>query len=183
MMRAVIVMFACLVAFGVCAQKTTRKVRPSTASVPSAVAADVAADDTLSAPPCDSVAVAGFEKMLRSRRETFIVSNNMSRDIKDVDVTITYNDMKGRMLHRAGHRLTVDVPAGESRSVSVPSWDLQGVMYYCRSAKPARATQATPFDVSISVNFVTVDKSVLENNEDCHNSSNGQGAGPVAPSD
>lgn len=183
MTRLVLALGSALAVSLALAQNTTRKIRPSNTVVPVAVSViGEPVSDTVAAPASDSVAVSGFEKMLKSRRETFLVSNRMSRGITSVDLTITYKDMKGRMLHRAVHTVAVDIPSGETRSVSVPSWDLQGVMYYCRSAKPSRASQATPFDVNISVNFVTIGKANIKDNENCHNSSNGQGAGSVAPS-
>jgi len=60
------------------------------------------------------------------------------------------------MLHSASHNVGADIPAGETRQMSIPSWDKQFNFYYRRSATSQRAEQATPYDVSIKVDTLFV---------------------------
>ena len=110
--------------------------------------------DTIVMPSRDSVAVAGFEKTLRSSHESMYVSNLSSTDIAAVALEIIYSDTKGRMLHKNSHEVSADIPAGETRLIEVPSFDRQGLYYYYLSPAPARARQATPFRVEVKVNYI-----------------------------
>ena len=60
------------------------------------------------------------------------------------------------MLHSASHNVGADIPAGETRQMSIPSWDKQFSFYYRRSTTSQRAEQATPYDVSIKVDTLFV---------------------------
>lgn len=116
----------------------------------------VSACDTIMLPPADSITVAGYEKTLRSNTESMIISNHTSEDITAVGLDIQYLDMKGRMLHRCSQSVNLPdgIPSGESRMVSIPSFDRQGLFYYYLSPKPKRATRATPFKVAVTVSYI-----------------------------
>lgn len=128
-----------------------------TTAVTAAPATDIACD-TIAFPGTDSIVVAGFEKTLRATKESMIVTNNTSREITAIGLDITYLDMKGRMLHRTTRsiQLPEGLPPGESRMVSIPSFDRQGLFYYHHSPKPRRATQATPFRVAVTVSHICI---------------------------
>ena len=59
--------------------------------------------DTVANPPADSVVVTGFDKQLRSKRETMFVSNHTARAITSITLRIDYFDMAGHQLHSATH--------------------------------------------------------------------------------
>lgn len=122
---------------------------------PRVTAAAAVSYDTVTAPPADTIAVAGFEKLYRATRETMFVTNHSSRPVTTLGLDITYRDLSGRMLHRAVSEVQVAVPAGETRRVSVPSFDSSGLFYYRLSPRPVRAAQATPFDVEVKVTYIT----------------------------
>lgn len=113
------------------------------------------ARDTVAFPATDSISVAGFEKPLRAMKETMFITNNTDEAVVDVGLDIIYTDLKGRMLHRATHNVEAAIPAGETRRVEVPSFDSSGLFYYRLSPVPARATTATPFDVKVTVTYIT----------------------------
>lgn len=94
--------------------------------------------------------LAGFEKPLRSRRESFFVTNNTDRDIISLRVRLIYYDLDDRMLDTRTVDAAVDVAPGETSRVYIRAWDLQDVFYYYRSARP-RSGVATPFKVSVTV--------------------------------
>ncbi len=134
-----------------------RKTRTTAKAAASATTIDC---DTIAFPGPDSVEVAGFEKTLRATKESMIVTNNTSHEITAIGLDITYLDMKGRMLHRTTRsiQLPEGLPPGESRMVSIPAFDRQGLFYYHLSPKPRRATQATPFRVAVTVSYICIPK-------------------------
>lgn len=118
------------------------------APAPTPVADTVAVDS-------GAVVIAGFEKGLRAVRESMFVTNRSGRDISAIWLTITYKDMDDRMLHKASHTVEIDIPAGETRMVEVPTFDRQNLFYYHLSPLPPRAKHATPFKVWAEVEKVT----------------------------
>lgn len=128
------------------ADRTTRgKLKVGRKSVATAVQA---VNDTV-VPSAGMIVVSGFDKPLRSYRESVFVTNRSRRRLIGVRLTISYLDADGRLLHRAVQTLPADIPAGETRQLMFPSWDRQQAFYYELSSKPRRA-DGTPFSVAIT---------------------------------
>jgi len=125
--------------------RTTR--RGLKAVAPTAVNAVAMRHDTVTPSP-GMIDVAGYDKPLRSSRETLFVTNRSSRTLKGVELRIIYLDAKGRQLHEAVHWLPSDIPPGETRRLSFKSWDLQRTFYYRLTGRP-RTSDGTMYDVSI----------------------------------
>lgn len=105
--------------------------------------------------PLDTVAAAdslvsfsGYDKPLRTTRETLFITNTISRRLLRVAFTIAYYDLPGRLIHKQSHNVAADVPAGESRRLTFPSWDRQQSFYYHRSRKP-KVSGATPYGIAV----------------------------------
>lgn len=107
--------------------------------------------DTVFEPSRDSVSVAGFEKTLRSNRESMYFTNNTARTVAGMQIEITYLDMEGRMLHKTTHTTSTEIPSGETRLIDFPSFDRQGLYYYHLSPLPPRASRATPFRAKVRI--------------------------------
>lgn len=107
--------------------------------------------DTVAATAAD-VRFSGYEKTLRSNRETMFVTNQTRRPIGALFFTITYFDTSGRLLHRASHRPHIAIPAGETRRLDLPSWDKQFTFYYIDSPRPRVA--AIPYSVKITTDTI-----------------------------
>lgn len=101
------------------------------------------------------VSISGYDKPLRTSRESVFMTNNDSSAIMSLSFTIGYFDMQGRMIHKAQHRLNVDIPPYETRQLTFPSWDRQQSFYYHRSTPPRRVS-ATPYEVKISVDTLFI---------------------------
>lgn len=143
-----------LMALTAYAQTTTRHgLKPKSDAVEAAATAS-AFVDTVANPAAHTVDINGYDKPLRSRRETFFVTNNGDRATSSLAVTITYYDSSRRQLHSRHASLPLVIPVGETRQASLKSWDEQLSFYYLRSAVPSRAEQATPYDVKISVDTI-----------------------------
>lgn len=136
------------------AQNTTRRnlqPAPGATSAPTSAAVSY---DTIVGPRAHLLDLNGYDKPLRSRRETFFATNNAQAPVAAIAFTINYFDQQRRMLHSASQRVNVDIPAGETRQVSLKSWDEQQSFYYVHSAVPTRAGQATPYDITITVDTI-----------------------------
>lgn len=102
--------------------------------------------DTVAA-PVDSVRFSGYEKTLRSTRETVFVTNFAGREIERLIFTVEYFDVHGRLLHKERRNLYGGIPAGETRKMDFPAWDRQGAFYYVGSPRPR--VSARPYSVKI----------------------------------
>ena len=112
--------------------------------------------DTVVSPRAHTVDVNGYDKPLRSRRESFFVTNNSDSTVCGLAFTVTYYDTQHRQLHVAKKNMIVDIPPSETRQISYRSWDEQQSFYYVRSTVPSRVSQATPYEVAISVDTLFV---------------------------
>ena len=151
MRRAGIILICAALCAGVSAQKLTRRTAARQAAVPREA---VTGADTVRGAALDSVVVAGFDKPLRSTRESMFVTNGTASAISGLGIEITYRDGRGRMLHRASHAISADIPAGQTRRIEVPSFDRGGAFRYRLSEPPRGARQATPFDVTVKVTYI-----------------------------
>lgn len=122
------------------------------------------AESIICAEPFDTVAAdnsmvrfSGYEKTLRSNRETVFVTNLLdSCEIAAVYFTIAYFDSSGRLLHKSHRRHRLAVPAGETRRADLPSWDRQFTFYYAGS--PAPRVPAIPYTITISPDTLLLSK-------------------------
>lgn len=103
------------------------------------------------------MAVSGYDKALRSRRESFFVSNKLGGEdaIVWLEFTIGYYDMSGRELNSRRASLHCDIPAGATRNLTIPTWDTQQAFYYYRSQRPRRSV-ATPYNVKFTIDRIVV---------------------------
>lgn len=136
------------------AQRTTRRGIRHKAQAQATV---TAAADTIFSPADSLVSLSGYDKPLRSRRETFFVTNTSPQRISAVNITLEYFDSSGRQLHSRTITIPTDIPAGETRKVDTPSWDTQLTFYY-RESPPARvATRCYPYSVTSRINYILLD--------------------------
>lgn len=140
-------------------RSTRRNLHPQTSE---GTTHSATAYDTVSSPEASAISVNGYDKPLRSRRETFFTTNNTDRNLARIAFTIRYFDARQRQLHQTKHNIPADIPAGETRQISVPSWDHQFNFYYIRSTIPQRAQQATPYDVRISIDTLFFEASTVK---------------------
>lgn len=109
--------------------------------------APIGADTVATAADSAGVNFSGYEKALRSTKESFFATNNTGQNIDSLSIEIHYMDMKGRQLDSRRVTVAVNLPEGDTRRIDIPSWDRQHVWYYYRSPQPR--TDATPYKVSV----------------------------------
>ncbi len=100
--------------------------------------------------------ICGYEKALRSSRETIFIHNPTDSVIDHISLTIQYLDTSGRMIHKRSLSHDVDIPPKETRRYDIPSWDTQKSYYYIQGDRPRKT--ATPYDVSIATDTIILHK-------------------------
>ena len=109
--------------------------------------------DTVFIPTREDVQLSGYDKPLRTNRETILVTNSTQRPVGGLSVTIKYMDMQGRQLHERTDTLPADIPPGETRMLHLMTWDTQHSYYYHRGQQP-RTANVTPYDITARINFI-----------------------------
>jgi hypothetical protein len=128
-------------------QRTTRRPLDNAATTPATLL------DTIAIAPT-AVKLAGYDKPMNARAETVFATNTTADDITAMRLTLRYTDLSGRQLHRRSLWIRTDIPAGETRLLSWPTWDRQQSFYYRLSRKPR--AQSTPYDVEARVDSLIV---------------------------
>lgn len=147
-MKKAIALILALCALCAYADKTTRRgLRVSEQPRKEAKSA-VSADTVIPSP--GMIELSGYEKPLRSNKESLFITNATRRLLLETVVEISYFDESGRLLHRRQVSIKTDVPPGETRQATFSSWDRQRVMYYHRSGKP-RTADGTPYRIKTEV--------------------------------
>lgn len=103
--------------------------------------------DTVAVSADSVLDIVGYDKPLRSRKESLFITNRSGRHLEKAELLLNYRDMEGRQLHQVTRWVECDIPAGETRQVTFPSWDTQLSFYYHLS-RPPRSGSVTPFDVT-----------------------------------
>lgn len=84
------------------------------------------------------VGFSGYDKPLKSSKETFFITNRTDRTMSGVTLYIDYRTPDGRQLDKRFVRLSCLIPAGETRSVDIDSWDKNKNFYYYKGTVPAK---------------------------------------------
>lgn len=148
-MKKLLILIMLLSAIGAEAQRITTKVKVEKDEEQEMVAGSFMVGSDCSS--CNNgyrleqVKYSRFDKPASSAYETFQVTNTTDRTLKAVGLFLEYRTLDGAQLHKRYVRLDCNVPAGESRMLSVRSFDKQKSYYFKGSSKPRK--RATPFDV------------------------------------
>lgn len=132
-------------------QKTTRKKLHAT-EITKAASRDALSVDTVANPV--GFTLSGYEKPLRSTRETIFVTNSSDTDASGIELEIVYFDIDGRELHRRVVALPADLPLGSTRRIDFSSWDRQQTFYFADGPRPRR--QAYPYTISARVTAIHI---------------------------
>lgn len=127
--------------------RTTRKNLQAT-EVPVATldAADGLLPDSLADMDPNAVTLKGFAKRASDSKESFFITNNTNHRMSAVRLLLRYTTMDGEMLTQRTVNVPVNLKPGETKLVSVKSFDVQRLFYFYAGPKPRK--QATPFKVA-----------------------------------
>lgn len=116
---------------------------------------NITSGDTIISPSSETIKLSGYDKPLNATKETLFITNNTEHHLLSISINCSYLDTNGRQLHQRDVVIPCDIPPGETRIVSFPSWDKQKSFYYIRSRKPKRGI-ATPYNISCNTNFIVI---------------------------
>ena len=127
--------------------RTTRKNLKSM-EVPVAVldTADNLLDDSLTTVDPHAVTLKGYSKRASDSKESFFITNNTSHRMSAVRLLLRYTTMDGEMLTQRTVTVPVSLKPGETKLVSIKSFDVQRLFYFYGGPQPRK--QATPFKVA-----------------------------------
>ncbi len=130
--------------------RTTRKNLRST-SVPVTVVepTDSLLPDSLLQVDPHAVTLKGYSKRASDSKESFFITNNTNHRMSAVRLLLRYTTMQGEMLTQRSVTVPVSLKPGETKLVSVKSFDVQRLFYYYAGPQPRKA--ATPFQVAFRI--------------------------------
>ena len=127
--------------------RTTRKnLRSTEVPVMTLEQTDGLLPDSLLQVDPDAVTIKGFSKRASESKESFFITNNTSHRMSAVRLLMRYTTMSGEMLTQRTVNVPVNLKPGETKMVSVKSFDVQRLFYYYAGPQPRK--KATPFKVA-----------------------------------
>ena len=96
----------------------------------------------------DSILISGYDKPLRSLRETFFATTHYSSAVTSLTVEMTYHN-DDDMLHSRVITIPCDIPSGETRQLYTTAWDRQYTYYYHRTRITPKSKGAIAYEVKI----------------------------------
>lgn len=94
----------------------------------------------------NAVTLKGYSKRASDSKESFFITNNTKHRMSAVRLLLRYSTMNGEMLTQRTVTVPVSLKPGETKLVSVKTFDVQRLFYYYAGPKPRK--QATPFKVA-----------------------------------
>ena len=127
--------------------RTTRKnLRSTEVPVVALEADDALLPDSLAQLDSNAVTLKGFSKRASESKESFFITNNTGHRMSAVRLLLRYTAMSGEMLTQRTVNVPVNLKPGETKLVSIKSFDVQRLFYYYAGPQPRK--QATPFKVA-----------------------------------
>ena len=127
--------------------RTTRKnLRSQEVPVLAIEPSDDLLPDSLAQLDPNAVTLKGYSKRASDSKESFFITNNTSHRMSAVRLLLRYTTMQGEMLTQRSVTVPVSLKPGETKLVSVKSFDVQRLFYYYAGPQPRK--QATPFKVA-----------------------------------
>ena len=125
--------------------RTTRgQLRPAGTSLAVLPPADSTAADTVVNQ--NAVELRGYSKRLSDSRESFSVTNHLPHRISGLRLLLRYTRLDGTMIHEREAAVEVRLDPGQTKVVSIPSFDRAHLYYYHRERAPRK--QSAPYEVS-----------------------------------
>ena len=127
--------------------RTTRKnLRSTEVPVVALESSDGLLPDSLAQIDPNAVSLKGYSKRASDSKESFFITNNTTHRMSAVRLMLRYSTMRGEMLTQRTVTMPVNLKPGETKLVSVKSFDVQRLFYYYAGPQPRK--QATPFKVA-----------------------------------
>lgn len=90
------------------------------------------------------VVFSGYDKATSTGKESFFITNNADKTLKQIDIDVEYLTPDRRQLHRRHVSLKCDIAPGDTENVVIDSWDKQHSFHYIKSRGGKRSI---PYEV------------------------------------
>lgn len=146
-MRWLVLIFLVLSLSAIGRVRTTQRQLHSAAAVVQTIdVTEVDSVDLAAGVNPDGIVMKGFSKRASDSKESFFLTSRLPHRISSVRLLMRYMTMDGNVLHERRIVVPVDLKPGETRLVSVKTFDVQHLFYYYGGNKPRKS--ATPFKVA-----------------------------------
>ena len=147
-MRSILcIILAILSVVAVARTRTTQKqLHSAVAVVQPLEVTEVDSADLVAGVDPDGIVMKGFSKRASDSKESFFLTSRLKHRISSVRLLMRYSTMDGNVLHERRVVVPVDLKPGETKLVTVKTFDVQHLFYYYGSGKPRKS--ATPFKVA-----------------------------------
>ena len=127
--------------------RTTRKnLHSNQVPVMALESSDGLLPDSLACVDADAVSLKGYNKRASDSKESFFITNNTASRMSAVRLLLRYTTMDDQLLTQRSVTIPVSLMPGETKLVSIKSFDIQRLFYYYAGPQPRKA--ATPFKVA-----------------------------------
>ena len=143
---SVLLMLLCVNSLDARTRTTRKNLRSIEVPVMAIEPSDGLLPDSLAQVDPDAVTLKGYSKRASDSKESFFITNNTSHRMSAVRLLLRYSTMNGEMLTQRQVTVPVSLKPGETKLVSIKSFDVQRLFYYYAGPQPRK--QATPFKVA-----------------------------------
>jgi len=143
---AILLVLLCVTAIDARTRTTRKNLRSLEVPVVAMDSTDRMLPDSLAAIDPHAVTLKGYSKRASDSKESFFVTNNTAHRMSAVRLLLRYTTMSSEMLTQRAVTVPVSLKPGETRLVSIKSFDVQRLFYYYAGPQPRK--QATPFQVA-----------------------------------
>ncbi|MBQ9217347.1 MAG: hypothetical protein IJ160_04115 [Muribaculaceae bacterium] len=147
-MRSVLCIFlGVLAVLAVARTRTTQKQLHSSAAIVQTLdITEVDSVDLTDGVDPGGIVMKGYSKRAADSKESFFLTSKLKHRISSVRLLLRYSAMDGTVLHERRVVVPVELKPGETRLVTVKSFDVQHLFYYYGGNKPRKS--ATPYKVA-----------------------------------
>lgn len=143
---SVLLMLLCVNSLDARTRTTRKNLRSIEVPVMAIEPSDGLLPDSLAQVDPDAVTLKGYSKRASDSKESFFITNNTSHRMSAVRLLLRYSTMNGEMLTQRQVTVPVSLKPGETKLVSIKSFDVQRLFYYYSGPQPRKS--ATPFRVA-----------------------------------
>ena len=143
---SILLMLLCVNSLDARTRTTRKNLRSIEVPVMAIEPSDGLLPDSLAQVDPDAVTLKGYSKRASDSKESFFITNNTSHRMSAVRLLLRYSTMNGEMLTQRQVTVPVSLKPGETKLVSIKSFDVQRLFYYYAGPQPRKS--ATPFRVA-----------------------------------
>lgn len=142
----IVLMLLCISSIDARVRTTRKNLQSLEIPIATIEASDDLLPDSMAQIDPGAVTLKGFSKRASDAKESFFITNHTGGKMSAVRLVLRYTTMDGELLTQRTVNIPVSLKPGETKLVSVKSFDVQRLFYFYAGPQPRK--QATPFKVA-----------------------------------